>query len=61
MLRNRPLWPNRLLGIRKHKYGEVSEWSKVVVSKTTAPKRCRGFESPPLRQTCIRYKEGWLT
>jgi hypothetical protein len=42
MLRNRPLWPNRLLGIRKHKYGEVSEWSKVVVSKTAALKGAEG-------------------
>ncbi len=31
-------------------YGEVSEWFKELVLKTSDPERDRGFESHPLRQ-----------
>ena len=31
-------------------YGEVSEWFKELVLKTSDPARDRGFESHPLRQ-----------
>ena len=32
------------------KYGEVSEWFKELVLKTSDSERGRGFESHPLRQ-----------
>ena len=33
-----------------HQYGEVSEWFKELVLKTSDVARHRGFESPALRQ-----------
>ena len=33
-----------------YKYGEVSEWFKELVLKTSDASRPRGFESHPLRQ-----------
>ena len=36
--------------MRQASYGEVSEWFKELVLKTSDPARDRGFESHPLRQ-----------
>ena len=43
-------------------HGEVSEWFKELVLKTSDPARDRGFESHPLRQhfninICYHYAE----
>ena len=41
-------------------YGEVSEWFKELVLKTSDPARDRGFESHPLRQEAFleKYSRG---
>ncbi len=38
------------------KYGEVSEWFKELVLKTSDPARDQGFESLPLRQNFTNWR-----
>lgn len=38
--------------------GEVSEWFKELVLKTSDSERDRGFESHPLRQICDQEQQG---
>ena len=42
------------------KYGEVSEWFKELVLKTSDSERGRGFESHPLRQFNYGEVLKWL-
>ena len=44
-----------LITKRIHIYGEVSEWFKELVLKTSDSERDRGFESHPLRQESFSY------
>ena len=41
--------------IFQNPYGEVSEWFKELVLKTSDSERDRGFESHPLRQESFSY------
>ena len=40
-------------------FGEVSEWFKELVLKTSDPARDRGFESHPLRQHNLIFSFGY--
>ena len=42
------------------KYGEVSEWFKELVLKTSDPARDQGFESLPLRHFILIIQHGGL-
>lgn len=41
------------------KHGEVSEWFKELVLKTSDPARDQGFESLPLRHFIFHYTEDY--
>ena len=46
----------KTLALALRYYGEVSEWFKELVLKTSDPERDRGFESHPLRQDCSKWR-----